>query len=175
MSLQERIYLTAKDNIGETSWAFNKDRRAKRNSLVHFKCNEWKCNLFVYEVLYAAGCDIGTPNRYPNYDENTFSGIGSLIYFPFYDNHRPPCCIDWYDKKVSACKYIGEGEIGKNKCKQGDIITDGSHIGIVDSYDPNTKDGKSINAAKEKVLCDGFGFGSGKIKEVRTVRIFRAI
>ena len=81
-NLQERIYLTAKANIGETVWAKDKDRVANRNSKVHFKNGEWKCNLFVYEVLKAAGCDIGTPNRYPNFSQNIMVGV-SIYLFSF--------------------------------------------------------------------------------------------
>ena len=63
MTTQQRIYLTAKENIGETAWAKDAERQAKRNRNVKFKSSENKCNLFVYEVLLAAGVDIGTPNQ----------------------------------------------------------------------------------------------------------------
>ena len=53
MTTQERIYLTAKENIGETAWAKNVARTARRNSKVKFGKGEYKCNLFVYEVLFS--------------------------------------------------------------------------------------------------------------------------
>ena len=177
MSLKERIYLTAKANVGETAWAKEKDRVARRNNLVHFREGEWKCNLFVYEVLLAAGCDIGTPNRYPHPSMRRY-GVGALMYVEDKtpkDNHRPPCCIDWYNLKVNVAEYIGEGYEGRQNCEEGDIITDGNHIGIIASYDEDSDSGESFNATRVEVVLDGFGFGSGAIGEKRPVRIFRCI
>ena len=59
-SLQEKIYLTAKANIGDKSWARDVPRQEKRNKHVYFDAGEYKCNLFVYEVLLACGVDVGT-------------------------------------------------------------------------------------------------------------------
>ena len=133
------------------------------NLSVQFKKGEWKCNLFVYEVLLEAGCHIKTINRYPNYREDLWIGPGGARIYPFEDNHRPPCCIDWYNKEVLEADFIGEGIDGIEDCEKGDIITDGNHIGIVAGR------GKSINAGEMKVNLNEFGFG----EEKWSVRIFR--
>jgi len=58
----QKIVSIARKNIGGTEWAANSPRECKRNKNVVFVAGENKCNLFVYEVLLAAGIDIGTPN-----------------------------------------------------------------------------------------------------------------
>ena len=153
MTTQERVYLNAKANIGETAWAKNNKRQAKRNEHVCFTAGEWKCNLFVYEILLASGKDIGTPNK-ANALSHPILALENKL-------DRPPCTSDWYNKTVSGMTFIGEDDDGKNKCKQGDIITDGSHMGIVAGN--NT----TISAGEKEVLHNDWGFRGEK------VRIFR--
>jgi len=153
MSRQERIYLTAKANIGEKVWAKAKKRQAKRNQNVCFTEGEWKCNLFVYEILLAAGYDVGTPNK--------INGLAHPILAAQNKLDRPPCAIDWYNKKVSGMSFIGEGDEGRKNCKQGDIITDGNHMGIV------AGNNKTISAGESEVLHNDWGFRG------ENVRIFR--
>ena len=62
-TIQELILLNAQENINETAWAKDNDRQAKRNENVYVLKGEWKCNLFVYEIILASGYDIGTPNE----------------------------------------------------------------------------------------------------------------
>lgn len=155
MSRQERIYLTAKANIGDESWAKGSKRQAKRNDKVCFTAGEWKCNLFVYEVILAAGYDIGTPNK---------TGLSHPILNLEGKNERPPCAIDWYNKTVGGMEFIGEGDDGKKNCKEGDIITDGTHMGIVAGN--NT----TISAGEFEILHNDWGFRGN---ENRPVRIFR--
>ena len=59
----ENIIKIAKSYIGKTYWARHKERRASNNINVCFEEGEWKCNLFVYEVILEAGYDIGCPHR----------------------------------------------------------------------------------------------------------------
>ena len=153
MTTQERVYLTAKANIGDTSWALNNKRQAKRNENVCFKSGEYKCNLFVYEVLLAAGKDIGTPNSLNPLKHPILALENKLA--------RPPCASDWYNKTVSGVTFIGEDDKGKSKCKQGDIITNGHHVGIVAGN--NT----TISAADNEVVHNDWGFRG------ENVRIFR--
>lgn len=63
VSIQDLIYKNEEANIGDKSWAKDVDRQAKRNENVFVLKDEWKCNLFVYEIILASGCDIGTPNN----------------------------------------------------------------------------------------------------------------
>ena len=155
MSRQERIYLTAKANIGDDSWSVDKSREAKRNGNVFFKKGEPKCNLFVYEVIKASGYDIGTPNH--------LNPLGHPILFVRNQLDRPPCAKDWFDKKVPGMTYIGQGNDGRRKCREGDIITDGNHMGIV------TRDNNTISASytEKKIVKNDWGFRG------ENVRIFR--
>jgi len=129
-NIQESIYKNAKANIGDKSWAKDVSRRAKKNTDVYFEKGDWKCNLFVYEIILASGLDIGTP----------YGCDGSK---------KPPVTGDWYNYKHELikknAKYIGEGSEGMNKAIPGDIITDGIHMGI---YAGN---GEIINAGKYDV------------------------
>ena len=61
--IQADIYKNAYSHIGETYWAKKKERQAEGNEHVFFKKGEWKCNLFVYEMILDSGYDIGTPNK----------------------------------------------------------------------------------------------------------------
>ncbi len=149
MSIQEKIYLNAKENINETAWAKDNKRQAKRNSSVCFTKGENKCNLFVYEIILASGYDIGTPNSVSPVAHPILAAQGKLS--------RPPCAIDWYDGKVPGMTFIGEGNnsngLAKNtSCKPGDILTDGIHMAIV--YYNN----KTIGAGEKTVNETGFGF-----------------
>ena len=138
MTTQERIYLTARDNIGETVWARNKKRIARRNSKVQFGDGEYKCNLFVYEVLLAAGIDIGlTKKSHPK--------------LFFLGNDRPACASDWYDEKV--CEAI---DTRLTKIDNGDVATDGKHMGIV-YYNNDEKKWGTINAGESRVNFTPFG------------------
>ena len=157
MTRQERIYLTARDNIGETAWSPDNEREARRKANVFFKKGEPKCNLFVYEVLLAAGYDIGTPNELNPFKHPILAINGQL--------DRPPCAIDWYNKKVSGMEFIGENNNGRRNCMQGDIITDGNHMGIV------AGNNQTISASydEKKVVRNSLGFKG------ENVRLFRCI
>ena len=48
--------------VGSSDWSFWSERQCELNDEVLFTNGEFKCNLFVYEVLLASGIDIGTPN-----------------------------------------------------------------------------------------------------------------
>ena len=154
-SVQEKIYLNAKANVGETVWAYEVDRQAKKNPKVYFTGNEWKCNLFVYEMILDSGYDIGTPNT---------AGFKHLILFFQGKNKRPPCCMDWYNEKVPGFILIGEGEEGKQNCIPGDIVTDGTHMGIIAGNE------QTISAAYDEVVENDWGYRGN---EKRTLKYFR--
>ena len=44
---------------------------------------------------------------------------------------RPYVCKQWYNEEVPYFKCIGKGTEALKKAKPGDIITNGSHIGII--------------------------------------------
>ena len=153
-SIQEDIYSNAKNNVDETLWAYDVDRQAESNDQVYVTSGENKCNLFVYEMILASGYDIGTPNT---------AGFSHIYLWLKGKYNRPPCCSDWYNKKVPGFTFIGEGEEGKRICQQGDIVTDGKHVGII------AGNGKTISAAHDKVVENDWGFRQNQKK----LRYFR--
>ena len=155
MSRQERIYLTADTNIGETAWSPDNARQAKRKESVYFKAGEPKCNLFVYEVILAAGYDVGTPNHLNGLAHPILAAQGKL--------DRPPYASDKFNKTVPGIDYIGENDDWRRGRKQGDIITDGNHMGIV------AGNNQTISASyNEKIVVrNDWGFRG------ENVRIFR--
>jgi hypothetical protein len=154
-----KIYRNAQENIGETVWAKEVDRQAKRNEHVFVTKGEWKCNLFVYEIILASGYDIGTPNK--------VNCVRHPVLCLENKDKRPPCCKDWFDETVPGFYLIGENDEGRSLCQEGDILTDGNHIGIVS----NPEDGLTISAYREEVVESNFGFSNDDKKN--TFKIFR--
>ena len=99
-SVQQKIYLNAKANV---------DRQAKRNEAVFVKKGEWKCNIFVYEIILASGYDIGTPEK------RNVNCLAHPILCLKGKNKRPYLCEDWYNNEVPGFDFIGEGYEGKKK------------------------------------------------------------
>ena len=153
-SVQERIYSNAKANVGETAWARDVERQAKRNENILVKEGEWKCNLFVYEIILASGYDIGT---------KSINCILHPILCMMGKTQRPPVCENWYNGEVSGFSFIGEGDEGKKNSKKGDIITNGSHIGII------AGDEKTISAAEDMIVENDWGYrgNEGNLKIFR--------
>ena len=147
----ENIIDTAKSYIGETYWAKDVERVASLNEKVCFEEGEWKCNLFVYEVILEAGYDIGCPNR--------------KHFYNILRNPRPPTTHDWYNQQIRNFNYIGEGNEGKRALEEGDIITDNTHMGIA-SYN---RGWKTISAGKYEVLENDWGIE----RSANPIRIFR--
>ena len=142
-----------KANIGITVWSKDKERQAKRNKEVFFDKGDWKCNLFFYEIILASGYNIGTPYELP------------CLLHPILcikKKKKTPVTKDWYDEKVPGMFLIGEGYKGRKNCKAGDIITDGSHVGII-SKNKN----RTISASREKVVENDWGFRGEDIKIFR--------
>jgi len=162
VSLQEKIYLNANINIGETVWAKQNERQSKRNPLVLFESGEWKCDLFVYEIILASGFNIGTPNKLNDSKHPELAAQEKL--------NRPPCSKDWYndsETKVPGAVLIGEGSEGVKEAIQGDVITDGINIGI---YAGN---GEIIVANQDAISrtnswgSNGFGYENIPVKVFR--------
>jgi len=155
----EAIYEKALSFVNSEKWAKDKDRQCAKYEYVYFMEGENKCNLFVYEVLLYVDIEIGTPNE-AGYEFK----IERLNLWLQGKTVRPPCAIDWYNKKVESFKFIGEGDTGIQKCIRGDIITDGQHVAIV------SMGKKTISASSEKIVENDWGFRGN---EVRPVRVFR--
>lgn len=151
------MYQTALANIGETAWAYFPERQAKRNPNVKFGFCSNKCNLFVYEVILTAEVDVGTPNYLKWYKHWILLFQGKLA--------RPPCAKDWYDEKVDYFYLIGEGKDGLRKALPGDVITDGTHCGIV------AENQQTISATSERVVRNSWGFRGNEDKEVKIFRV----
>ena len=136
--IREKIYKIAKSYENSTDWSFCEKRQAKNNPTVLFGENSYKCNLFVYEVLLEDGCSIGAPRK-------------TLKVFPFIN--RPHTAQDWLDGKVKLFDYIGENDDGRNKCQRGDVITSGTHMGIV-----GNRETISQSAVEDKIVINDWGF-----------------
>jgi len=149
--LNPTIYENALTHVGSGDWSKWTSRQCELNDSVYFNFGEFKCNLFVYEVLLASDIDIGTPNH--------VEGLRLLILDDGKDQ-RPACASDWYNNDennmVPSFKlvYSGKGKDGIDKCKQGDVITDGGHMGIISG------EGKTISASglTGKVENNDWGF-----------------
>ena len=155
------IYENAKANIKDKSWALRVERQAKRNKKIIVLKNEEKGNLFVYEIILAAGYNIGTPNSV-DCDKEEYKEICAQG-----NERRPPSCKDWFDEKVPGFSLVGMNDEGRKICKTGDIITNGKHIGVVS----NTKNGYSINTGEDEVIENDFGFKQDELFE--NFKIFR--
>jgi len=139
---KKEIVRIARANIGEHAWDYFPSRQAKRNENVKFGMCEYKCNLFVYEILLASLIDIGTPNET---SEKRWmlrlEGKGD----------RPPTAGQWYNDEVPYFE-----EIDKEDVEGGDICSDGSHVGIVSKF------GSTISANGQVVIENDWGFRNGQ-------------
>ena len=81
---------------------------------------------------------------------------------------RPYVCKQWYNEEFPYFKYIGKGTEALKKAKPGDIITNGSHMGIISGQK------KTISASSKvfvnKVVENDWGW---RKDERDTVKIFR--
>jgi len=116
--INERIAGEARKRIGSDAWS----QWANRGD---FAWSEPKCNLFVYEVLKAAGAQVPLPNeggktKYFNID-NWFKDAGQ----------RPPTASQWHDEKYAPLKDHWRIVQQLHESCPGDVITDGGHMGII--------------------------------------------
>ena len=145
---KKEILRIARCNIGEHAWDYGPSRQAKRNPNVKFGMFEYKCNLFVYEILLASLIDIGTPNEIS--EKRWF--IRNILK----KMDRPPTAKQWYDGEVEMFEEIEESD-----AEGGDVCSDGSHCGIV------AKQGQTISANGDIVIQNDWGWREnqeGKVK-----------
>ena len=143
MPTRKDILNLAKEKVGDCSWSYFLSREAKNNSKVKFGMCEWKCNLFVYEILLDLEIDIGTPNKISD-KRWKIKAEGKT--------ERPPTTSQWYNGQVSHFK-----EIKREQARGGDICTDGSHIGIVSDFFERT-----ISAAQTEIVSSDWGYRDGQ-------------
>ena len=136
--IREKIYKIAKSYENSTDWSFYEKRQAKKNPTVLFGEKSYKCNLFVYEVLLEAGCSIGAPRK-------------TLKVLPFIN--RPHTARDWFNGEVKLFDFIGENDDGRENCQRGDIITSGTHMGIVGNDETISQ-----SAVEDKIVINDWGF-----------------
>lgn len=144
LDIPEAISLTAENQVGSMSWAYN----GRRGS---FGPNTHKCNLFVAEVLAAVGARAG---GIPSSD----SGIRQFL-------ERPPLAKEWADGT-----YISNWEIVNNP-QRGDVVAESynteegdgysGHVGIVVIVSGCGDDGESVSASSYeggRIVRSAFGF-----------------
>lgn len=107
----------AKKLIGSSSW----NKFYKKGN---FLPGEPKCNLFVAEVLEKAGFNVPYTNKAGKISSKVLDIMNE-------STDRPLTAKDWYDGKCPGTTLVGRGAEGLEKSWPGDIITDGSHIGII--------------------------------------------
>ena len=146
---KREILRIAKANIGEHAWDWAVSRQTKRNPNVKFGMFEYKCNLFVYEILLASLIDIGTPNETSK--KRWFLRLWGKL-------DRPPTARQWYDGKVPSFE-----EVDVEDAEGGDVCSDGHHCGIVSDYYHNT-----ISANGQVIIENDWGFR----KEQDNVKFF---
>jgi hypothetical protein len=107
--------------LGQWNWAKYLKKDSDQGT---FLPGEWKCNLFVAEVLAEGGFQVPLYNT---------AGTWATVVLKFFDENtaRPPTARQWYDSAVPGTTLIGTGKEGLEKSWPGDISTSGSHVGIV--------------------------------------------
>jgi len=133
---QHKLCSKAKSHVGSDKWSYKKERTAAKNKNVKFGKNEYKSNLFVYEMLLDIGIDIGTPNS---------SGL-------IFKSPRPPTTTEWKNYKGKIKTYFEEVKGGRKDSLPGDIVVivnkDTKHVGIVSKIDKD--DGKKKKKTKNE-------------------------
>eukprot|EP01130_Rhizamoeba_saxonica_P012182 TRINITY_DN5118_c0_g1_i1.p1 TRINITY_DN5118_c0_g1~~TRINITY_DN5118_c0_g1_i1.p1 ORF type:complete len:165 (-),score=23.38 TRINITY_DN5118_c0_g1_i1:66-560(-) len=157
---QTRVVNEAKNKIGSSEWAITTTK-------ANFGQGEPKCNLFVADMLATAGFQVPMHDRSPSRRLILVDFVGYMR--GDYDGQRPPTCNEWYEGSVPGTQLVGQGVDGCQRCWPGDIITDGSHIGIVSGVR------KVISASSRvedhlKIVENDWGWRQG---EVSRVKIFR--
>lgn len=164
-TIQSKVVRFAKENEGSEDWSYGianfylkffsngKDRLAE-NGKTFFCDYEPKCNLFVYEMLYKAGLELPLINQMSQnckkFHEDQPEG-------------RPPTNKDLVDGNVFPLLYlVGTDQDGINNAINGDIISNGSHMGII------IENKETISASSNSIRKSDFNSYSSK-----TIYIFR--
>ena len=159
---RKKVVEDALSNVGSLKWS----KFAKRTSFdgkVVFIYTEFKCNLFVYEMLQKNGVKQDLPNK---------AGKRASLFLSKKNNGRPYTASQWYDKKVPRMTFIGEGLEGLKASCPGDIITDGHHMGIIVGTDKTVSASSRISDLMQ-VVSNNWGWRKENYTGKKPVRIFR--
>jgi hypothetical protein len=163
---QTKVMNEAKKRIGSTAWAKDVERKS---DVGDFAKDEWKCNLFIAEMMHAGGIAVPLINYQP---DGVFVWIlVRILQVKPPANNRPPCAIDWYNAKdrsdLSFVTFVGEGTQGLNASWPGDIVTDGHHCGLISA--PR----KTISATQTEIVENDWGWRKDQLSGASAVRIYR--
>lgn len=149
---QTKVVQCAKKYIGSKDW----DKNVDKGSVLS---DEYKCNLFVAEVLNEAGFEVPYTNK---------AGIKAMIRLISkldFNFDRPLVAAQWYKGECPGTTLVGEGVNGLNKAWPGDIITNGVHVGIISG--PK----KTISATPSQgVVENDWGWRAGDIDSMKVFR-----
>ena len=116
--LNQKIVDQAKLFIGSSDWSWT-GTKISYDGKALFGNGEFKCNLFVYDVLGICGIKMDLPNQPGRFRKFIIK------------SERPYTTKQWYNEQVPNFKYIGKGVKALEQSVPGDIITDGKHMGII--------------------------------------------
>lgn len=91
-------------------------------------------------------------------------GLNGKIFNKLID--RPYTAEQWYNGLVPNMKLVGSGIDGLNKCSPGDIITNGSHIGIISGPQKTI----SASSIENKIVENDWGWRN---EDIPKIKIFR--
>jgi len=151
---QTKVLECAKSHIGSNAWALYL-RKTSADGKCVFNPGEYKCNLFVYEMLVAGGVAQDLPNK-----AGTMGRILNSVI------ERPFCASEWHAGKVPQMKLVGCGADGLNKSWPGDIVTDGNHVGIISGPQKTI----SASAIENKIVENNWGW---RKENWPSVKVFR--
>ena len=151
---QTKVVNCAKSHIGSGDWGVFCVRKSD-DGKVQFNFGEPKCNLFVYEMLIAGGVGQELPNK---------AGFLGGIFNQLKD--RPYTAKQWHNGEVPKMKLVGSGVDGLNKCWPGDIVTDGSHVGIISGPQKTI----SASAKTNTIVENNWGWRKENYADVKIFR-----
>lgn len=135
-SKAEAIVRVARGYVGRSDWMYEKEKG-------DFGKNTHKCNLFVYDVMVAAG--IKPPPEVSKY----------LVF------SRPPTAGEWADPKttIKGWRVVTEAAAGDVVAEAHDYADATGHVGIV------AEKGKTVSAAAThggRIIENDWGFREGQ-------------
>jgi hypothetical protein len=152
--IQNEIVKCSESCLGSRKWALCALRKSEDGKF-KFNPGEPKCSLFVYEMLTKAGVTQESPDQ-PGIQVGIFNQ----------SENRPYTAKEWHNQEVPKMQLIGCGADGLNDCLPGDIITDGSYIGIIS----DKKEKLTFSASSQEIIEDDWGW---REEDYPKIKIFR--
>lgn len=160
---QTKVVAAAKAKIGSKDWAWYAFKD-------NFIPTEPKCNLFVAQCLGEGGFEVPYTN--------TEGTKATILHAPWnfiagfwgeqnkISTKRPLTARQWYNGECPGTTLVGEGKVGLEKSWPGDIVTDGSHVGIISGPQKTI----SASAKENKVVENTWGWRPDEIPKMRVYR-----